>query len=102
MGVTALGTSAAFTLGIAQGTAPSTAPADMAQMWVENAAGAAGFCTLHKKTETCNQKEIVVGCIYKTDTGDPASPYEGLMTINTTDNKVKIYAEGVWRQLATW
>jgi len=100
LGVAAWGTSATYTFGMASGTPPSTSPADMAQLFVKDVA--AGYAAFHKRTETCNQDEIVVGCIYKTGTGDPSNPYEGLMTINTADNKVKIYAEGAWRQLATW
>ena len=38
----------------------------------------------------------------KSTTGDPASPVEGMIYINTFDNKIKMYAEGAWRQLATW
>lgn len=37
----------------------------------------------------------------KTDTGDP-SGVEGQFLINTFDNKFKVYADGAWRQLATW
>ena len=38
----------------------------------------------------------------KTDTGDPASPVEGQIYVNTADNKVRVYADGAWRDLATW
>jgi hypothetical protein len=37
----------------------------------------------------------------KEDTGDP-SGVEGLLCINTVDNNVKMYADGGWRQLASW
>ena len=37
----------------------------------------------------------------KADTGDPAG-VEGIMTINTFDNVIKIYADGAWRTLASW
>lgn len=40
--------------------------------------------------------------VIKTDTGDPATAAEGVVYINTFDNKVKIYADAGWRQLATW
>ena len=102
LGITAFGTSAAKVLGIGTGTAPTTAPADMAQMWVEDINAAAGYAGLHKRTETTNQKEIVPGVIRKTDTGSPANPYEGLMEINTADNKVRMYADAGWRELGTW
>lgn len=39
--------------------------------------------------------------IIKTTTGD-ATGREGLRMINTFDNKYKVYADGAWRQLATW
>ena len=37
----------------------------------------------------------------KITTGD-ATGEEGLSVINTADNNFKVYAEGVWRSLATW
>ncbi len=38
----------------------------------------------------------------KTTTGDPASPATGDTYVNTFDNKVRTYADGAWRDLATW
>jgi hypothetical protein len=38
----------------------------------------------------------------KTDTGHPATAVEGMIEINTFDNKVYLYADAAWRQLATW
>ena len=38
----------------------------------------------------------------KTTTGDPASPVAGQIYVNTFDNKVRVYADGAWRDLATW
>jgi hypothetical protein len=38
----------------------------------------------------------------KATTGNPASGIEGEICINTFDNNVKIYAEGGWRQIASW
>ncbi len=38
----------------------------------------------------------------KTDTGDPASPTEGQIYVNTFDNKIRVYADAAWRDLATW
>jgi hypothetical protein len=38
----------------------------------------------------------------KTTTGDPASPVEGQIYVNTYDNKVRVYADGAWRDLSTW
>jgi hypothetical protein len=37
----------------------------------------------------------------KNDTGDPAG-VEGRIYINTHDNKIRCYADGAWRDLATW
>jgi len=53
-------------------------------------------------TETTNLTEVVPGVVIKTNTGSPANPYEGLMEINTFDNKINMYADAAWRQLATW
>jgi hypothetical protein len=38
----------------------------------------------------------------KTTTGDPAVPWEGQVYVNTFDNKIRCYADGAWRDLATW
>jgi len=102
IGVIAFGTSAAKVLGMGAGTAPTTAPADMAQIWVADINGAAGYAGLHKRTETTNLAEVVPGVVIKTNTGSPANPYEGLMEINVFDNKINMYADAAWRQLATW
>lgn len=102
LGNAAPGTSAAKVFAVVSGTAPSTAPADMAQLWVQDVNAAAGYAGLHKRTETTNQVEVVPGVIIKTDTGSPANPYEGLMEINTYDNKIRMYGDAGWRELCTW
>jgi hypothetical protein len=38
----------------------------------------------------------------KATTGDPGSPSEGQIYVNTFDNKVRVYADAAWRDLATW
>jgi hypothetical protein len=38
----------------------------------------------------------------KADTGHPGTPVEGMIEINTFDNKVFMYADAAWRQLLTW
>jgi len=48
------------------------------------------------------QANTIAGVITKVDTGDPANSFEGQIEINTYDNKVKVYAEGAWRTIATW
>lgn len=102
LGVNAFGTSAAKVLGLGAGTAPTTAPADMAQMWVENIAGTAGKAGLHMMSESGTEKLIVAGIVRKTTTGDPSQVHEGLMCINTNDNTIKMYGDGAWRTLASW
>jgi hypothetical protein len=48
------------------------------------------------------QNVLIQGAYYKTTTGDPTWNFEGMICINEFDNTVKIYAEGAWRQIATW
>lgn len=38
----------------------------------------------------------------KTDTGDPSTPAEGQLYVNTSDNTVRVFADAAWRDLATW
>jgi hypothetical protein len=45
---------------------------------------------------------FIPGVYYKTTTGDPPYSYEGMICINTYDNKVWIYAEAQWRELLSW
>jgi hypothetical protein len=47
-------------------------------------------------------KLIVPGVYLKTSTGDPAAFFEGMLVINTVDNTLKMYADGGFRQLASW
>ncbi|REK35574.1 MAG: hypothetical protein DWQ20_06005 [Actinobacteria bacterium] len=44
----------------------------------------------------------VIDLPVKTTTGDPSSPNDGWMYVNTADNAVRVYADGAWRDLATW
>ena len=87
---------------IASGAASSVALVDGIELWVQDVNGAAGYAGLHKMTETTAQVEVVPGVIIKADTGSPASPYEGLMEINTFDNRVRMYADAGWRELGAW
>jgi hypothetical protein len=100
--ISAFGTNAAKVLGINSGTAPTTAPADMAQIWVADINGAAGYAGLHKRTETTNLTEVIPGVVIKTTMGRSANPYEGLMEINQFDNGIYWYADGAWRTIVTW
>lgn len=100
-GMSVFGTSAAKVLGIANGTAPSSSPADAVQLWSADVNAAAGYSWLHGRDEK-GHTLIVAGVVIKTDTGNVANPHEGIIEINTFDNKVYIYADAGWRQLATW
>lgn len=97
-----LGTSAVAVIGIGEGTAPTTSPTDITQIWSQNAPAGAGTNTLHMRNEVYAGSQIVAGVVYKTDTGDPASGYEGMLVINTFDNTYKVYAEGAFRTITTW
>ena len=99
--VTTFGTSASIVFAIGEGIAPTTAPANMVQMWSADVNAAVGYNGLHKRTETTNVVEIVPGVTIKTDTGRTANPYEGLMEINTFDNLIAMYADAGWRTLAS-
>ena len=39
---------------------------------------------------------------FKTTTGEPATPFEGMFVINSFDNNIKVYADSGWRTLASW
>lgn len=51
LGVTAFGTNAAGAIGVQSGTAPTSAPADMSQVWVQDRNGVAGTASLHYRNE---------------------------------------------------
>jgi hypothetical protein len=53
-GLSAAGTSAAKVLAMGSGTAPTTSPADAAQVWVEDEGGVAGAAALHMRDELGN------------------------------------------------
>jgi hypothetical protein len=53
-GTKVFGTSATMTVGISSGTAPSTSPADMIQMWSADQGGTAGNAGLHVRSEAGN------------------------------------------------
>ena len=102
-GTSSFGTNAQKVLCLAQGVQPTTVVADAVQLFCSNAASETGKATLCKISEGAGAvKEIIPGVYYKTDTGDPANAYEGLMCLNTQDNNIKMYADGGWRTLATW
>jgi hypothetical protein len=60
-GLTAAGTSAAKVLAIGSGTAPTTSPADAAQMWVQDYLGVAGDARLHIMGEGSAAAKAVLG-----------------------------------------
>ena len=51
IGTITFGTSAAKVLAMGSGTAPTTSPADAAQVWVADEGGAAGIASLHMRDE---------------------------------------------------
>ncbi|MFP3866870.1 MAG: hypothetical protein ACLFUU_01740 [Desulfobacteraceae bacterium] len=83
------------------GSSAASCPADSAHLWVADINGAAGQAGWHLMNEI-DLKCIVAPVYIKTDTGDPASHHEALICINTADKTIKIYADGGWRQLASW
>jgi len=95
------GTSAAKVLALGAGTAPTTSPANVSQLWSAAVNAAAGHAWLHGRDEK-GHTLIVAGVVLKTDTGHPADPHEGLIEINTNDNKAYIYGDADWREIATW
>ncbi len=38
----------------------------------------------------------------KTDTGDPSSPQEGDIYVNTSDNVLRLFADAAWRTVFSW
>ena len=38
----------------------------------------------------------------KTTTGNPASPSEGDLYVNTFDNALRLFADAAWRDVVTW
>ena len=100
--VGSIGTSGVGVLAIANGTAPSSSPADTAQLYTADINGTAGSAGFHIRNEINTAALILPGVRYKTDTGDPTDTFEGMMVINTFDNTFKVYAEGAWRTITTW
>ena len=100
---TSFGASATRTLGIQSGTAPTSSVADVVQLFSADVNGEAGKAGLHLMNEVpAGVKLIVPGVYLKTNTGDPGEYFEGIMVINTVDNTLKMYADGGFRQLASW
>lgn len=62
----------------------------------------AGAMTVSATLLTLADGPTVHSGAIKGTTGDPASPAEGQLQINTFDNAIKIYADGGWRTIATW
>lgn len=100
--VGSIGTSGVGVLAIANGTAPSSSPADTAQLYTADINATAGSAGFHIRNEINTAALIMPGVRYKTDTGDPSDVFEGMMLINTFDNTFKVYAEGAWRTITTW
>jgi hypothetical protein len=56
--------------------------------------------SLRKEVERLRTQEFATIEVKKT-TGDPTG-FEGRLVINTVDNRLRIYADGVWRNIITW
>ena len=71
------------------------------------AAGQLGWATVGVARMSLNATRLDVDSTFlqlpvKADTGDPASPANGDTYVNTFDNTARVYADGAWRDLATW
>jgi len=61
----------------------------------------AAILRLARRVESLEAADSV-SVIIKTTTGNPATGKTTDILINTFDNKVFMYADGDWRQMATW
>jgi hypothetical protein len=68
--------------------------------WIESA-GNLRVATLTADTLSAPAGAYLVLNSVKASAGDPTGQ-EGMLVINTTDNAVRIYADGAWRTLASW
>ncbi len=80
LGTATFGTSAAKAIGIPSGTAPTTSPADAAQVWVADHNGQAGYARLHSRPENV--------------TYTPASPLALLSEVEIMSNP-KAMSQGI-------
>jgi len=97
-----VGTSGVGVLVVQNGTAPTSSPADIAQLYTADINATAGQAGFHIRNEINTAALILPGVRYKTSTGDPTDTFEGMMVINTFDNTFRVYAEGAWRTITTW
>jgi len=79
-GITAAGTSAAKVLGMGSGTAPTTSPADMSQMWSADYNGVAGTARLHERTESGISSPIAL----QTEVDASINPKATAQSVNMT------------------
>lgn len=77
-------------------TAASGARLNISNITVKECSG--GSLTISNRL-TVNKRLILP---VKDTTGHIADPVDGLMYVNTEDNKVSVYADGAWRDLTTW
>jgi hypothetical protein len=100
---TTFGTSASRVLAISTGTPPGSSVADQTQLFSADVNGEEGKAGLHMMNEVPSGVKLIVPGVYlKTTTGDPTQYFEGMLVVNTVDNTLKMYADGGFRQLATW
>jgi hypothetical protein len=101
IGIETFGTNAAEVWSQGHGTAPTTSIADSYQIWSADVNAAAGYGWMHGRDEK-GHTLIIAGVVIKVDGGQTANPHEGLIEINTNENKVYMYADAGWREMATW
>jgi hypothetical protein len=101
IGTTSVLTSLVGGLVIGNGTAASAVLTNAVGLWCEDINGSAGQAGLHMMAESQSVALVVAGVQIKGTTGDP-NGHESKICINTSDNNLRIYAEGAWRQLTSW
>ena len=75
--------------------------ADFARLYVTDINAVAGKAGWHMVAEHSGVL-IIPGILIKTDTGNPAYFFDGMICINTFDNNIKMYADAAWRTLSSW
>jgi len=91
-----------FYAGVGTAAAPDfTFNGDSNTGMYRNAANQVGFSCSGSLAMALTATGPVFTSAIKASSGDPTGT-EGMLTINTSDSAIKIYADGAWRTLATW
>jgi len=61
-----------------------------------------GCLGVEETLEVSGMSYLDGGVVFKVVAAQPGSPVEGQLIIDTTNNKAQVYADGAWRDLATW